>query len=121
MEVHDQFIRQALALPNRPIVVFSHSATENWRANSCSEPVRPHVLTDDEKQLLKSLNHHRPIEVFTSINSIEKHFSVVKRLDSKYKVLVMSPATLTSVQGSGDTGLLASGPHGVQVPGTVHP
>ena len=87
-EMYEQFIRQALTMPNRPIVIFSHSATENWRKDSCAEMPRPHMLTEDEKTLLKVLHQHRPLEIFTSINSISHHFSIVKDLDVMYKVRV---------------------------------
>jgi hypothetical protein len=89
-----QFTRQALLLPSRPIVLFSHSATDNWRAPDCKDMPRPHSLTDEEKGLLAVFHKHRPLEIFTSVNKIEKHFHEAKRISDSYLVYI---ATVNSV------------------------
>ena len=63
----EYFIRSALHLPNRPIVVFSHSATENWEPKDCDAPVPPYRLTEHDHALMKAFKES-PRSLFTEIN-----------------------------------------------------
>ena len=63
----EYFIRSALHLPNKPIVVFSHSATENWEPKECDAPVPPYRLTDHDHMLMKAFKES-PRSLFTEIN-----------------------------------------------------
>jgi hypothetical protein len=83
-EFYEQFIRQALLLKSKPIVIFSHSATENWRADQCKDMPPPHVLTEDERSILDAFKQHRPVEIFTSMNKIMDRFGPVMRLNEEY-------------------------------------
>jgi len=48
--IMETFIRQAMAMPSRPIVVFSESNTGHWPADKCRSS--PHHLTKEEERLL---------------------------------------------------------------------
>lgn len=63
----ENFIRAALTLPNKPIVIFSHSATENWDSKVCDAPVAPYTVTPEDKVLLNKF-HESPRSVFTEVN-----------------------------------------------------
>ena len=51
----EQFVRQAMMIPTKPIVVFSESSTFNWQPEKC-EPLPPqHIVTTKERDLLHAL------------------------------------------------------------------
>lgn len=53
--VFEQFIRQSMGLPNRPIVVFTSSDTPNWKPDVCNNinptTARPTVSAEDRRAL----------------------------------------------------------------------
>ena len=51
--VFEQFIRQSLALPNQPIVVFSDSVTPNWKEEDCKD-AKDATVSEEEKKMLRS-------------------------------------------------------------------
>jgi hypothetical protein len=48
----EQFIRQAMTIPTRPIVIFGESNTAHWPVDKCK--IEPHVVSADEQELLKT-------------------------------------------------------------------
>lgn len=54
----EQFMRQALLFPSRPVVVYSDSETKNWKKDKCPSPVVPHEVTPEERDLLSSSPEH---------------------------------------------------------------
>ena len=76
----EQFIRQSIALPKRPVVVFSDSATPNWGEKDCNgKPTdRSGDLSNQEKQLVKAWKEN-PIDLVSNLNKGE-----VGRWDTLY-------------------------------------
>eukprot|EP01038_Epipyxis_sp_PR26KG_P009356 gene9356-12606_t len=81
--IFEQFIRQALTSPAKPLVVFSQSDTAHWPASKCDVQPPPHVLTEEEKILLKS----DPVHIVSESNKDEfKKWDQISKLHSKYKM-----------------------------------
>jgi hypothetical protein len=70
----EMFIRSALLLPNKPIVVFSHSATENWRPDACATPPKAYDVTAADRELVR-LFVDRPKSLFTGSNMHKGHLN----------------------------------------------
>lgn len=66
----ETFVRQAMTIPTRPIVVFSESNTGHWQHDKCK--TGPHVLTEAEKKLLGMT----PVELVSEGNKDEYHRAV---------------------------------------------
>lgn len=67
--VMEQFIRQAMTIPTRPIVVFSDSNTGHWGADQCKAE---HKRQPTEEALLQA----KPISIVSELNKEELHRSV---------------------------------------------
>merc|ERR1711871_698316 len=48
----EEFVRQSIQMPSRPVVVFSDSATPNWKEDQCKDPKQKERIDDREKALL---------------------------------------------------------------------
>lgn len=68
--VMEQFIRQAMTIPTRPIVVFSESNTGHWGNDQC--PKTDHTRQPEEDLLLKA----KPMQLVSELNKEELHRSV---------------------------------------------
>lgn len=66
----ETFVRQAMTIPTKPVVVFSESNTGHWQEDQCKNG--PHVLTAAEKKLLGMT----PIELVSEGNKDEYHRAV---------------------------------------------
>ena len=86
VELYEQFIRQAMLMKSEPIVIFSHSATENWNKDQCAVSPPPHVLSPAEVNLVSLFRKHQSREIFTSVNKISRTFPPVELLSEMYKV-----------------------------------
>jgi hypothetical protein len=65
--VVETFVRQAMTIPTKPVIVFSESSTGHWQQDQCK--TSPHVLTEAEKKLLKM----SPMELVSEGNKDEYH------------------------------------------------
>jgi len=76
----EQFVRQAMSIPTRPIVVFSESSTGHWEANQCKKG--PHTLTTHELELL----HSTDLKVVSKLNKdeFERAWSFLHGIDRLY-------------------------------------
>jgi len=76
----EQFIRQAMTIPSKPIVVFSESNTGHWDADKCK--AGPHKVTPEETALLTA----DPLKLVTELNRDEFHraFGFVGSIDKNY-------------------------------------
>lgn len=63
----EQFLRQSVLLPNRPVIAVSDSDTDKWRRMDCPSPAQKHVLTPREKLLLEA----NPYRIATDLNRKE--------------------------------------------------
>lgn len=63
----EQFIRQSLALPSQPVVIFSHSITPNWGEDQCKTTPATPTLTDEDKTMLELVNTS-PIKIVSEMN-----------------------------------------------------
>ena len=52
--VMEQFIRQSMLIPSKPIVVFSESSTATWDSKDCDKKEAKNGVTEQESQLLKA-------------------------------------------------------------------
>merc|ERR1711871_52676 len=70
--IFEQFVRQALYMPSKPVVVFSQSDTPNWSENECTDNKdrKPPTITNIEEGLLESY-HKDPIKIATHLNKNE--------------------------------------------------
>lgn len=76
----EQFIRQSMAMPTQPIVVFTEAQTGHWNKNECKQP--PHEISVEEAALL----HSKPIDLVSDLNKDEYHraWGVVNKLSKYY-------------------------------------
>lgn len=65
--IAEYFIRSALHLPKKPIIIFSHSATENWDSKECDVPRESYRLTEHDHALIEAFKRS-PRSLFTEIN-----------------------------------------------------
>ena len=75
--IMEQFIRQAMTIPTRPIVVFSESNTGHWGSDKC---IADHKMTHDEEVLLKA----KPMQLVSELNKDELHRAVSYLYLSRY-------------------------------------
>lgn len=82
----ETFIRQAMNLKSKPIILFSHSVTENWDKKDCDDKknLLPYVLTDHDRQLLQSFQT-APRKVFTQHNKKRYTDGTYNQINSHYK------------------------------------
>ena len=84
----EQFIRQSLALPSHPIVVFTASDTPNWKEEKCSE-AKPVSISDEEKTMLERIKADDPLSVVSVHNnnpqSVGGHWTAMTELFKAYK------------------------------------
>ena len=68
-QIFEQFARQAVLMPNKPVVVYSDSSTPNWNAKDCPKGSdHQHKELDDlEKKLLEQLAAD-PIKLVSELN-----------------------------------------------------
>jgi hypothetical protein len=71
IHIFEQFIRQSLALPNHPIIVFTESAMPNWKEDSCSTVKNLHPISESEKSMLNLLQGNQGIQIATDLNKGE--------------------------------------------------
>jgi hypothetical protein len=85
----EQFIRQSLALPSHPVVIFTNSETPNWKEDKCKDAAKTIEVSDDEKKLL-ALVDTNPIEIATNLNNkpewVGVHWSAMTELFHNYKL-----------------------------------
>lgn len=72
----EYFIRQAMTIPTRPIIVFSTSSTGHWEKDKCVHG--PHKVTDAEKALLNA----DVMKLVTELNKDTYHSNVRIRRDN---------------------------------------
>lgn len=68
--IMETFIRQAMTIPTKPIVVFSESNTGHWGSDKCVKG--PHKVTPEEGKLLNMT----PLELVSDANKDEYHRAV---------------------------------------------
>lgn len=73
--VMEQFVRQSLLIPNRPIVIFSESATGTWDKKDCDAKQKKDSLTEAEAELLKTV----PLQLVSEKNRDEFKRAVSSR------------------------------------------
>lgn len=79
------FIRQAMSLKSKPIIIFSHSVTENWDKKDCEKDERPpYTLSDSDRILLQSFQA-APRKVFTQHNKRRYTDGTYNQINSHYK------------------------------------
>jgi hypothetical protein len=87
----EQFIRQSLALPSHPVVIFTVSDTPNWEEKECTDEVRNKAIeiSDEEKKLLE-LVESNPMEIATVLNNqpewVGGHWSSMEDMFKAYKL-----------------------------------
>lgn len=53
IEILEQFVRQSLAIPTHPLLVFTDSYTSNWREKDCAVALNRSIpVTTDEEAML---------------------------------------------------------------------
>jgi len=67
-DILEQFIRQSVQMPSRPVVVFSDSATSNWKADDCKNPAQVHTLSNEERTLIETYTSGRYEDLVCDIN-----------------------------------------------------
>jgi hypothetical protein len=78
--IFEQFVRQSMLIPSRPIVIFSESNTGHWEEKQCR--LEAHKVTDQEKELLS-----KPMETIVSeLNKDEaqRAFGHISQWEKKY-------------------------------------
>lgn len=85
----EHFIRQSLSLKNQAVVVFSNSATPNWRADKCKNlaPLTPIAPSSKDYEWVRSFEKN-PMKVVTQLNLINEvtgPFSAMSELFKTYK------------------------------------
>lgn len=85
----EHFIRQSLSLKNQAVVVFSNSATPNWRADKCKNPTPLPPITSSSKdyEWIRTFEKD-PMKVVTQLNligDITNPFSSMTDLFKTYK------------------------------------
>jgi hypothetical protein len=89
--VFEQFVRQVLSFKNNAVVVFSNSATPNWRNDKCGKDKKPMPeMTAEDKQLPLALQSD-PMKLATEFNKreINNHWSAMVGMLDKYKAAGM--------------------------------
>jgi hypothetical protein len=85
----EQFIRQSLALPSHPVVVFASSDTPNWKEDKCKEATATVTVTEDETKLLALIDTN-PILIPTVNNNqpefVGGHWGAMTDLFKAYKL-----------------------------------
>lgn len=86
-DIFEQFVRQALYLSDRPIIVFSESQTPNWKEKICEGIMPDHALSAREKPLVHAMNHdplslmtdhnHRELQAWPYLHQILNHYTHV--------------------------------------------
>lgn len=78
----EQFVRQSMLLPTKPIVIFSESNTAHWEEKQCKNTPQPHKVNDKEKELLS-----QPMQTIVSeLNKDEaqRAFNHISQWEKKY-------------------------------------
>lgn len=80
--IAEQFVRQAMTIPNQPIVVFSESQTFNWEPKTCDPQPPPHIVSTEDKQMLHSV----PLKIVSELNKDEFHkrWGVLQKITKAY-------------------------------------
>jgi hypothetical protein len=83
--VFEQYIRQAISLPSRPVVVFSNSVTPNWDDKNCKDK-KPVVISMEEKEMLANLKTNA-IKIPSELNKheIQRHWQAFTEIIPQYK------------------------------------
>ena len=83
----EQFIRQSMALPSQPVVVFTTSSTPNWPAEDCKDKNADGKPTSEpeEQKLLKFLETD-PSQIPQNNKGDEGQWSALLSMFSKYKM-----------------------------------
>ena len=66
--IFEQFIRQSIQMPSRPVVVFSDSATPNWKEEDCNNKPSSHDLKEEEKSMLQSYQGGHYEDIVCNLN-----------------------------------------------------
>jgi hypothetical protein len=79
----EQFVRQSVALPSKPIVFFSESNTGHWDKEKCKKS--PHIVKSHEKLLFAA----NPVLVMTEFNRDEANraFGYLQQYEGKYPMV----------------------------------
>ena len=64
-------MRQSIQMPSRPVVVFSDSATPNWKEDQCKDPKTKTSLDEKEKTLLEAYQGGHYEELICNLNKGE--------------------------------------------------
>lgn len=84
--VYEQFVRQSLAIPSRPIVVFSESSTPNWGEKDCDGKDKSDPSLSDADRNLISLLDTLPMKIPSEANKENiKGWTAFMRILSEYK------------------------------------
>ena len=82
----EQFIRQALMIPTKPVVVFSESPSPNWQEKDCNgKDTSDPILQEDDLIRLQNLEKD-PMKIFTEINKLEGFWGQADVLFREYKM-----------------------------------
>jgi hypothetical protein len=92
----EQFFRQSISLPNRPLIVFTDSDTPNWRKKDCPRNLTGHLIplpeiTPEEIEYLRVYSNSpsgiSDIATNTKLNtqSIFRRFGYLNHIMKKYK------------------------------------
>eukprot|EP00602_Paraphysomonas_sp_CaronLab_P001966 CAMPEP_0185021022 /NCGR_PEP_ID=MMETSP1103-20130426/3684_1 /TAXON_ID=36769 /ORGANISM="Paraphysomonas bandaiensis, Strain Caron Lab Isolate" /LENGTH=466 /DNA_ID=CAMNT_0027552295 /DNA_START=242 /DNA_END=1639 /DNA_ORIENTATION=+ len=84
-DLFEQFVRQAMKLKSRPVVVFSNSFMPNWREDKCKEK-KPVKVTDEDKFSFKLLQTV-PKDIAAEVNkgAVRQHWNVLVDVIDKYR------------------------------------
>lgn len=85
--MYEQFIRQSIASPSKPIIVFSASETPNWEQQACKNINSNDLpeLSDLDKSLVEHLDKD-PVKIVSDLNkSLVQRWSAFSELVTVYK------------------------------------
>lgn len=87
----EQFIRQSMALPSRPVVVFASSDTPNWKESDCTKvnASTSYSLSEEENKMLVILDSD-PVRVVSDLNSEQPFLQTWKSLHTIFKAYRMA-------------------------------
>jgi hypothetical protein len=93
----EQFVRQAMMIPTKPLIVFSESSTFNWLPEKCDPPPPSHTVTPHEQELLDT----PPVRLVSELNQDEfkRHWNVLHDVSRTYHGAGIQTFTHNSHEG----------------------
>lgn len=85
--VFEQFIRQSLKIPTKPVVIFSDSSTPNWKEEDCKDKkTSPPSLSQQDSTLVRHFLDGDILKIVSEINTDISSWSALSSLFKDYKV-----------------------------------